>query len=295
MSSAAWLPTIQQLRVDGCRLVPAAAAVARAGEKGSSGIGGGKGGGESGLALLWGPPAAARLTALTELKLHDTGLCQEGNARGGVARLAAYRLPGLRRLDLSHMPLTATGLSRLSGAPWMSQLVRLDLSHTLIGDGGVEALCHSPLASLVDLAVGHCGGTAAALAALTEAPWVVNLRRLAIGGDGFESSEIGGGGVYYGSFQRFAAAPLDSLRELDLSGSPQVEGLKVLLQSGAAWLARLERLVVHAGHACCKKTGAVGLEACGAPALAVLRQRGALVVAERELGCCPDCRVGGWV
>jgi uncharacterized protein (TIGR02996 family) len=147
---------------------------------------------------------AGSLGRLTSLNLGQNPLGDDG-----VAALARANLPGLRRLDLSEVGLTARGLAALARAPWLPSLRQLILSgNQQMPDEGIRALVQTPaLRSLEALELWDAGVGDDALRAIAESPYLGKLRRLWMG-----YNQVGPAGA-----AALAESPhLPSLREVSL-------------------------------------------------------------------------------
>jgi hypothetical protein len=194
------------------------------------------------------PAALAGLSSLEELSLLR---CGAGD--GGAAALAAAHLPALRRLRLRRCALVF-GPAALARAPWAERLEELDVSGNQIANAAVVALSEAELPRLRSLDVREAWPGPAAVDALSRAPWLPRLERLAAQGG---SPEL---------LAALAAAPMPALRRLRLDDATPAAAAAL---AGAAWLGGLERLSLVGGQA---------EEAAALPALAALRKEGRLQV-----------------
>jgi uncharacterized protein (TIGR02996 family) len=181
--------------------------------------------GDTGLRELLRSP---HLTRLRKLNLDDNGLTSRV-----MKTLVEYPWEHLERLNLSSNELTGAGVRTLVASPRLATLRSLDLGGNLkIGGDGTVALARSPnLGALCDLDLGWWGLTPRGLAALAQAMWFPQLRRLRLGGFGAgrEGLEV------------LAAAPLSALRSLELFYSDlDADCLRPLL--AAPWVRGLTHL-----------------------------------------------------
>jgi Leucine-rich repeat (LRR) protein len=135
----------------------------------------------------------------------------------GAARLAALKLPALRRLDLTLTRLKPEGLALLAKASWARQLTALDLSAAKVG----KAIAYiDAFPKLIDLRLSENDLRDGEVIELSAARCIPKLRRLDLA-----SNRIGLAGV------EALVGRLRVVEQLDLSGN-------ALRDDSAAVLAR---------------------------------------------------------
>ncbi|KAI8471625.1 MAG: hypothetical protein J3K34DRAFT_506300 [Monoraphidium minutum] len=220
----------------------------------------GDGGGP--LAAL--PGAGLELPALQELGLTST-YAGAAFSPADAARLAACRLPALRRLSLA--AVTPGALPPLMAAGWAAGLRDLWLESGLpgwCGAAGAAALARpSALTRLERLNIvpnSEDEGTAApcmdpaAFGALLSAPWAETLQELRLYGQ-----PLGGGAVGDAAARALAAARLPRLRALELGHASltaaSVAALAAAPFAAAPWLRGLTALKLERNPALTSRIG----------------------------------------
>lgn len=214
-----WLPQLHELRMEACSL------------DWDNGLG----------FLALGPLSALARLSLPRCRLSD----------GALPVLAAADFPGLTALELDGNFFTchALGLA-LSGARWAAGLRRLSLASCRDVRGSPEFLDFLAKKDLQlgDLDLSSTDVDNGILSALRAAPWAHQLTHLSLGHCarlGAGRPRGGGAPTCYAAWADLAAAPLTSLRALDVSPGPGAAALPAAAAAhlaSAPWLARLETL-----------------------------------------------------
>ncbi|KAI8466567.1 MAG: hypothetical protein J3K34DRAFT_57932 [Monoraphidium minutum] len=177
-------------------------------------------GGDGGSMLTGLPSEGRTLPALQELRLIGDYAADGGFTPADAARLAACRLPALRRLDL--MQVSPGALPPLMAAGWAAGLRRLLVDSGLpgwCGAAGAAALARASVLTRLELSCRPSHGSiedvsldAAAFKALLTAPWAATLQELSLSGQ-----PLGGGAAGEGAAGALAAAHLPRLRACTLN------------------------------------------------------------------------------
>ncbi|KAI8466566.1 MAG: hypothetical protein J3K34DRAFT_57929 [Monoraphidium minutum] len=206
--------------------------------RGAESNGGGVGFGGNILQEL--PSKGRALPALQELRLTQHYAAGVGFTPADAARLAACRLPALRRLTLSKIKPGA--LPPLMAAGWAAGLVDLSIAGTEPGWCGAAALARALGLTRLDLScrTGVEGSSldAAALGALLSAPWAEALQELRLYGQ-----PLGGGAAGDAAARALAAAPLPRLRACTLVHT-RLTAAGVAVLAAAPWLPGLTALTL---------------------------------------------------
>jgi len=217
LAGAAWLPRLRQFALRECDI--------------------------SSTDQLWGAAVTA-LPKLQTLELTRPEPMLAGDARPSplITSLAALDLPSLKLLDLRNIALDDGAARALFEAPWATGLTELRLSGTDISREGVAALCALPTAVLRVLSLHRTEAVKRDLSVLAAAPWLSGLQSLDLSDEDamFDAAHSSEG------WKQFCAAPLHSLRSLDLCGWT-FEWLQCASLAEATWLTRLTSLAMDKG------------------------------------------------
>lgn len=207
LARAPWLPRLRRLTLDGCKLRES-----------------------GGLSKL----RRASMPCLEELSLGNCDLWDED-----AQDLSTMDMPQIRKLLLGDNRLSGAAAEPLARARWAAGLQVLDISGNDFCDEGVHMLCRIKFRALSSLGLASALLTDASASAISAAPWTTTLVDL----DLSENEDLG---QRPEAWAALAAAPLRSLRRLNLAGVPLRRGAAAQL-GAAPWLSALAGLWVEAG------------------------------------------------